>query len=292
MDSGVKEMASPAHIYIVSGGAGTSGEQLVHTVLAQFPDSEVTVITAAHVRQPEQLEDIVAQAADTRGIIVHTLVDACLRDTLTNLAADRELVSLDLMHDLLDHVSAMLARKPIGQPGLYRQLNRDYFERVEAIEFTMAHDDGSNPQGWPLAEIVLAGVSRVGKTPLSMYLAVLGWRVANVSLVAELAVPPELFKLDPRRVIGLSIEPGQLLAHRQQRQRQLGTLGTSAYTEPAKVFEEVEATNRILKRSGFSVLDITDKPIETSADAIIKLITRRTKTKKPRSTQLSGTQNL
>jgi len=104
-----------------------------------------------------------------------------------------------------------LGQEPLGHPGLYRRLNQVYFDRVAAIDFTMAHDDGQDPSGWSEAEIVLLGVSRVGKTPLSMYLAVLGWRVANVPLVLNLDPSPELFRLDPRRVIGLTMEAGQLV---------------------------------------------------------------------------------
>jgi regulator of PEP synthase PpsR (kinase-PPPase family) len=143
----------------------------------------------------------------------------------------------------------------------------------------MAHDDGAHPQGWPQAEIVLVGVSRVGKTPLSMYLSVLGWKVANVPLVPELRQslrsPPELFELDRRRVIGLSIEPGQLLAHRQQRQRRLGALGPSAYSDPGAIYEESEAARQIFARGRFSVIDVTDKPIETTADEIVERVTRQ-----------------
>ena len=267
----------PPPIYIVSGSTGASGEQLVHTVLAQFPESRAPVIMVAHVRQMEQIEDVITRAAATGGTVVHTLVDARLRSALIHLAQERNVAAIDLMGDLLSRLSAVLGREPVGHPGLYRQLRQDYFERVATIEFAMAHDDGKNPLDWPLAEIVLVGVSRVGKTPLSMYLSVLGWKVANVPLVMELSPPPELFQLDRRRVIGLSIQPGQLLIHRRQRQRRLGAPGPSAYTDPATIYEEIEAARQIFQRGGFSVIDVTDKPIETSADEIIELITQRLK---------------
>ena len=159
--------ASPLPIYIVSGGVGTSGEQVVHTVLVQFPESQISLITTGHVRQVEQIEEVVAQAASSGGLIVHTLVESHLRSTLAHLAQERGVTTVDLMGPLLSRLSNVLGQEPIGQPGLYRQLRQDYFERVAAIEFTMAHDDGQNPQDWPLAEIVLTGVSRAGKTPLA-----------------------------------------------------------------------------------------------------------------------------
>jgi regulator of PEP synthase PpsR (kinase-PPPase family) len=265
----------PSPIYIVSGGVGASGEQLVYTVLAQFPESRVPVITVGHVRQPEQIEAVVAQASVTRGTIVHTLVDGQLRSYLVQLAQERGVVAIDLMGALVSRLTDLLGQEPAGHPGLYRQLRQDYFERVASIDFAMAHDDGRRPEGWPLADIILVGPSRVGKTPLGMYLSVLGWKVANVPLVMGLAPPAELFQLDPRRVIGLTIEPGQLLGHRQQRQRRLGAPGPTAYTDPATIYEEVEAARQVFKQGGFSAIDVTDKPIEASADEIIALITRR-----------------
>lgn len=272
---------APPPIYVVSGGAGASGEQLVHTVLAQFPQRQVPVITVGHVRRMEQVEQVVAQAVSSGGIIVHTMVEADLRAALTRQAEERGVVSIDLMGGLLARLSQVLGEEPLGHPGLYHKLHRAYFERVAAIEFAMAHDDGKNPEGWPQAEIMLVGVSRVGKTPLSMYLSVLGWRVANLPLVVGVPPPAGLFELDCRRVVGLTIEPGQLTIHRQQRQRRLGAPGPTAYTDPASIYEEVEAARRLFRQGGFTVLDVTDKPIETSADEIIERVTHRLEAEAP-----------
>jgi regulator of PEP synthase PpsR (kinase-PPPase family) len=268
--------AKPPPIYIVSGGVGASGEQLVQTALAQFPDHRVLVIVVGNVRQVEQIESVVARAKDSGGTIVHTLVDASLRSHLVGRAQAAGVQTIDLMGPLLRRMAEVLGREPLGHPGLYRQLHRDYFDRVAAIEFTMAHDDGKKPEGWRSAEIVLVGVSRTGKTPLSLYLSVLGWKVANAPLVPNLPLPPELFQLDPHRVVGLTIESGQLLLHRQQRQIRLGAPGLSAYVDPNGIYEEIQNAKQVFRRGGFSVIDVTDKPIETCADEIIRLIQRQT----------------
>jgi regulator of PEP synthase PpsR (kinase-PPPase family) len=267
--------AKPPPIYIVSGGVGASGEQLVQTVLAQFPDHHMPVIVVGNARQVEQIERVIAQAKDTGGTIAHTLVDASLRSYLVERTQAAGVAAIDLMGSLLERVAQVLGREPLGHPGLYRQLHRDYFDRVAAIEFTMAHDDGKKPEDWQGAEIVLVGVSRTGKTPLSLYLSVLGWKVANVPLVPSLPLPPELFRLDPQRVVGLTIESGQLLLHRQQRQIRLGAPGPSAYVDPNSIFEEIQNAKQVFRRGGFSVVDVTDKPIETCADEVIRLIQRR-----------------
>lgn len=268
---------TPPPIYVVSGGVGASGEQLVQTVLAQFPDHHMPVITLGNVRQVTQLKRVIAQAKQTGGIVAHTLVDDRLRAMLIDLARAEDVAAIDLMGPLLSRLEGVLKRKALGQPGLYRQFHRAYYERVSAIEFTMAHDDGQHPAGWPQADIILTGVSRAGKTPLSMYLAVLGWKVANIPLVPEVPPPPEIFKLKRDRVIGLTIRPDQLIVFREQRYRQLGVPVPLDYIDPRRIGAEVQAALRVFRRGRFAVIDVTDKPIETSADEIIKLIESRAK---------------
>ena len=261
-------------IFIVSGGVGSSGEQVVHTLLAQFPEIQPPVITLGNVRSVEQVLEAVARAKKKAGLIVHTLIDSRLRHILTQQAEGEGVVAIDLMGDLMSWIMVNYHQEPLGMPGLYRQLNKDYFERVSAIEFSMAHDDGKDPAGWSRADIVLVGVSRTGKTPISLYLSVLGWKVANIPLVPEIPPPAALFELEAGRVIGLMIEPGQLLLHRQHRQRQLGVGGSSAYCDPDHIYEEIQDAHRFFNQAGYKIINVTGKPIETCADEIIRTITR------------------
>jgi regulator of PEP synthase PpsR (kinase-PPPase family) len=264
--------ARPPPIYIVSGGVGASGEQVVRTALAQFDGADVPVVVVPRVRRPDELAAVVGEAAAAGGTIVHTLVDAELRGALAQLARARRVTAIDLMGDLLARLTGVLGRKPSGRPGRYRQLHQAYFDRVRAIEFAVAHDDGRNPSGWPEADLLLVGVSRSGKTPLSMYLAVQGWKVANLPLIGELPPPPELFQLAPRRVVGLTIAPAQLSLHRVRRQRLLGLPTDAAYAAPAAIAAEVAAARRLCRRHGFAVIDVTDRTIEDCAAEIMPLI--------------------
>ncbi len=266
-------MSTPP-IFIVSGGAGLSGEQLVRTALAQFASADVPIEIVPHVRR-DQLEDVVKRAVVSGGIIVHTLVDADLRSALLDLIRDYGVPAIDLMGPMLLHLARILDKPPIGQPGLYRQLHEDYFKRIEAIEFTVDHDDGRKPHELGLAEIVIVGVSRVGKTPLSMYLSTRGWKVANVPLVREIAPPAELFEIDARRVVGLTIDEEQLAAHRRRRAMKLGMDRQVPYTDPASLYAEMEYAQAILRRGRFAVVDITNKPIEESADEVVEHVVRR-----------------
>jgi regulator of PEP synthase PpsR (kinase-PPPase family) len=277
-------------VFVVSGGTGASGEQLVRTVLVQFPDSQVRVITESHVHHAKQIEETVTEAAKREGTIVHTLVDPALRQALVDTARRHHVVEIDLMGPLMRQLTTVLGQEPIAHPGRYRRLRRAYFDRVGAIEFSIAHDDGQRPEGWSQADIVLVGPSRVGKTPLSMYLAVLGWRVANVPLVPDLPVPQALLSLDRRRVFGLSMEAGQLAFYRRERQQRMGGRTLGAYADPHRIHEEIEAARAVCRRHGFSVLDVTDRPIEASADEVVDLLTRRLGSKAHQSTGPNETQ--
>jgi [pyruvate, water dikinase]-phosphate phosphotransferase / [pyruvate, water dikinase] kinase len=257
-------------IFVISGGVGASGEQVVHTLLAQFPKNAVRVITVGNVRQSEQIAGVLEKAQRIDALVVHTLVDPLLHDHLVRESYRLQVQAIDLMGQLIEWVTKKVGIAPKCQPGLYRQLHKEYFDRVSAIDFTMAHNDGKNPDGWPQAEAVLVGVSRVAKTPLSLYLAVLGWKVANYPLVPQVPISESLFSLDPQRVFGITLEPGQLLQYRLRRQRQLGAPGPSAYVDPQAVYEEVENALKVFRRGRFTIIDMTDKTIEQGADEIIR----------------------
>ncbi len=261
-----------AAILIVSGGTGASARQLVRTVLAQFPNADVQVEIAPLVRTSAQLADVVAQATASGALIVHTLVDVTLRRALVTLAHEHHLVEIDLMGQAVDQFARHLGQMPLGQPGLYRKQNEEDFKRIEAIEFAVAHDDGKRAHELAHAEIVLAGVSRVGKTPLSMYLATLGWKTANVPLIKDIPPPAELFQIDPRRVVGLTIEAGQLVIFRQRRARRMGMISLPTYSEAAASGEELEYARTVLRRGQFRMIDMTDKPIEETAQEVLNLV--------------------
>lgn len=257
-------------IFVVSGGVGACGEQVVNTVLAQFPDASVEVVTLGNVRESAQLDRAADLAAESDGIIVFSLVDAGLCAYMRKIADRRGITALDITGPLLDTLAKRLNMPPLGQPGLYRRLHREYFDRVAAIEFTMSHDDGRNQETWHEADILLLGVSRTGKTPLSIYLSVLGWKVANFPIVPGLEIPDILFRQDASRVIGLTLSPDRLLTFRRHRSGMLGMRERTDYVEPAKVVEELEFAGRLFAKGGFEVMDVTDKTVEASANEIIK----------------------
>ncbi|MEF3274548.1 MAG: kinase/pyrophosphorylase [Chloroflexus sp.] len=262
-------------LYVVSGGAGAVGEQVARLTLSQFEEADVPLIVVPNVRTTEQIAEVVTQAAQQNGTILHTLMEPALRRELMRLAREMGVVEIDLVGSVLSRLATVLQKEPLGKPGLYQMRRSSYFARLDAIEYTVEHDDGNKPRDLHQADIVLVGVSRVGKTPLSMYLAVLGWKVANVPLVREIPLPNDLFQIDPRRVIGLIVEAEQITARRRWRQRRMGIQLGGSYTSLEAAVDEIEWARRIFRQHGWTTLNVTDKSIEESADEIISLISRR-----------------
>ena len=262
-------------IYIVSGGKGLAGDAVVKSVLIQFPNNKVPVVIVPDVLNQEKTDEIISKALITKGVIVHTMVDPEARKMLIDSCVQSGVHHFDLVGDLSDYLSNLLNTKPISKPGLYRLSHIAYFKRVEAIDFTLKVDDGQNPEKIDQADIVLTGVSRTGKTPLSVYLAMFGWKVANVPLVPGIEPPDELFKADPRRVFGLNISATYLIAQRANRVKSLHMDDDTDYINSKKVGEELALARRIFERGGFTEIQITNKPIESSANEILNMLTSR-----------------
>ncbi len=265
-------------LYILSGGVGASGEQITRTVLAQFPEADVKIEIFPKVFTEHRVEQILCKAVEQGAIVAHTFVDPKLRRFTRQHAEEMDVVAVDLVDSLIQTLAEKLERKPLGKPGLYRHLYRSYFARIDAMDYALAHDDGQKPHEWNQAEIILLGPSRVGKTPLSLYLSVMGWRAANVPLIPGVDPHPHLFKVDQPQLIGLTMAPCDLIEHRKHRQSRLGLSEEHAdYVDPVKVYEEVDAIEKLLKRHKVPLIDVTGKPIETSADQIIRMVRRKIK---------------
>ena len=262
-------------IYIASCGEGINAFNLVESTLVQFPDNDISVVKVAHIRSESQVDELIDKVRDIESLIVHTLVDSNLRKYLTRKGIDNHIVTIDLMGPILSKIQAFLNKDPLEKPGLYRQIHQIDLKQVSAIDFALAHDDGLNPDTLIGAEIVLLGLSRAGKTPLSMYMAVMGWKVANIPYVPGVPMPQTLDQVDRRRVIALNINVEQLLSHRKMRQESLGTSDIYSYVSKQDVEDEIQNAQKYYIAKGFSMINVSNKPIETSAEEIIEMITRR-----------------
>ena len=265
----------PPPIYVVSGGRGLAGNNMVQSLLIQYPDNRISVIIVPQVSSESEIYDVVRKAKADGGLIAHTMVNPDLRNIINETAAGFKVKVIDFMGELANYLDQTLDTEPLKHPGLYRELNYQYFDRIESIEFTLSHDDGMSPERLRQAEIILTGVSRAGKTPLSVYLAMYGWKVANVPLVKEVPPPRELFEVDPKRVFGLHIGMAQLIAHRIKRLQGWNNQRTEDYISEKSVREEIRHAMFVFERGGFSVLNVTNKPIESTANEILNLMAKR-----------------
>ncbi len=263
-------------VYVVSDATGTTGRRVVQAALAQFSGAEVAVELKPGVRTGKQVKKLVKEAARAGGTIVHTLAVPELRHVIVEEGRAYHVVTIDLMGPLVARLQECLELSPSTRPGLLQQWDESYLRRTEAIDFAVRHDDGRNPDDLPEAELVLVGVSRTSKTPISIFLAYRGWRVANVPIVADLDPPSALFRVDRSRVVVLTVEPERLVLLRKARANRMGRGLALRYASLNHVQRELGHAELLLRRQRWTTVDVTNKSIEECAAEIIALQHRRT----------------
>jgi regulator of PEP synthase PpsR (kinase-PPPase family) len=271
----MSEEKKSQRIYIVSDGTGRTAEQALNAALYQFSDVDVKFITKAKVRTEQKIRQVVQEAEKTGGFIVHTLVTDKLRDVMLHSGRKYNVDTIDLLGGLLRRLSEKFAVSPAEKPGLFDQLNKSYFRRVESMEFALRHDDGQRVNELKKAEIVLLGVSRTFKTPLSIYLAFREWFVANVPIVISEELPPIVYKLPPSRIFCLDTNARALSELRRSRQDYLrGAIGE--YDEPEYVRIELMYARKIFSENpDWSIINVTSKPIEEIASEILTIKSKK-----------------
>jgi regulator of PEP synthase PpsR (kinase-PPPase family) len=249
-------------VFIISDGTGRTAEQVLSAALVQFENMKVQTKIYPHVSTEKQILEIIAEAGLTKGLVVFTVVSQKLRDVINKQCRLYDLETIDLIGPLLAHFSHHFSYEPSEKPGIYYEMNKSYFKRIEAVEYTLRHDDGQRIEELDKAEVVILGVSRTVKTPVSIYLAHKGWLVANIPIVLGIEPPDELFSIPPERVFCLVTSPTHLAELRKVREKHLGgNLGD--YAKPSFVLKELEYSYSIFRRQpGWTKIDVTNKPIE------------------------------
>ena len=263
----------PVELHIVSDSTGETAARLVQALEAQFPDQEFEEVRHPRVESVEDLELTVRSARGRPAVVVYTLVEPEMRDAMRRLCRRARVHYCDLLGHPIDAVARVSGQAARMTPGSRAPLNPAYFRRIEAMEFAVKYDDGFRP-GLDEADIVLVGVSRTSKTPLSIYLGYLGHKVANVPIVKGIEPPKELFELDPAQIVGLTIEPHRLADIRRERVRNLGG-GNRTYAALAEIYDELEQAAALHRRLGCPVIDISELSIEETAMRIIRLVESR-----------------
>lgn len=256
-------------IYVLSDSIGETGEQVARAAVSQFNPDKYEVRRFPYITADDQIREIFEEAKSERSIIIYTIVIEKLRNYVINMGKKFEIPVVDLMTPALDALEEVLEYEPKRESGLIRKLDDKYFKKVEAVEFAVKYDDGKDTRGIKKADIVLVGVSRTSKTPLSMYLAHKHFKVANVPLVPEVPVPQELFVKDIKKVFGLIANPFKLNEIRQERLRSLGLNNNANYASIERINSELEYSKEIMEKLGCTVIDVSNKAVEETAGIVM-----------------------
>jgi len=269
MDNSMK----PITVFVVSDFTGETIEIVTKAAIRQFENVNSTIKRFRYINNEQRGRRVLDEAVETGAIITCTLVDHEVRKWFVNQARVMDIDVIDVLGPMLDIFSTKLDMEPLEKPGLAHQMDEAYFKRVKAVEFSIACDDGSNSQMLNDAELVILGVSRTCKTPLSMYLAHKGIMTANIPIVPGLDPPEEIYTIDPQKVIGLTIRPEKLQQVRKERLQMMGLDPEgSSYGKIENVMDEINHARKVMKNIGCKVFDVTEKAIEETAQEIFTFL--------------------
>ena len=256
-------------VYILSDSSGETAELVMKAGLSQFTPNNHNVKRIPYVEDKHTIDDALAMMEGETAIIGYTLVNPELRSYLNEKASEMNIEVIDIMGPMMEVLERTFQQKPRLEPGLVYKLDKEYFRRIEAIEFAVRYDDGRDPRGIARADIVLIGVSRTSKTPLSQYLAHKRLKVANVPVVPEVNPPEELFRIDKSKCIGLRISPEKLNEIRKERLKALGLGDHATYATLNRIEEELRYFDKIVNKIGCDVIDVSNKAVEETANIIL-----------------------
>lgn len=263
------------HLHLLSDSTGETLENIAKAALAQFDGVEIIKHFWPMVRSEKHLNRILSEVADNPGLVIFTIVNRDIRSKLERECRHLGLPSVPALDTVTDALSNMLGQEAKARPGRQHILDAAYFARVEAIQFTIAHDDGVGWENWEEADILLAGVSRTSKTPTSIYLANRGYKTANIPIVPESPPPDSLYHLKNPLVVGLITGASRLVQVRRNRLLSLNQAPETDYVNEEKVKEETQYARRMFADNGWPMIDVTRRSIEESAAAIINLYNER-----------------
>ncbi|HWQ72353.1 MAG TPA: pyruvate, water dikinase regulatory protein [Desulfitobacteriaceae bacterium] len=259
-------------IYVVSDALGETAEFVSRAAAAQFSGVRTRIRKVPYVRDESHLDEIIEEALYENAILVYTLVLQELRLYLEQKAKEKGLQIIDILGPLIDALAKQTGLDPSHIPNITHRLDEQYFRKVEAVDFAVKYDDGRDLRGVFYADVVIIGVSRTSKTPMSMYLAHKGIKAMNIPLIPEVQPPEELFQISPRKIVGLNIRPDALNQIRTERLKTLG-LGTVAdYASLERIMLELEYAKGIMEKIGCPVIDATNKSVEESASIVLEIL--------------------
>lgn len=267
------------NICILSDSLGNTAEHVAKAAVAQFKNNNFLIKKFSHIKDEKELDFALNEINELKNkIILHTIVKKELVSKIAIYANEHDTKCVDLLTPLLDSMSLVTGQDPLEETGMLRKMNDRYFKRVESIEFAVKYDDGKDPRGVLKADLVIIGISRTSKTPLSMYLANKNIKVANIPLVPEAKLPKELFEIPSKKIIGLTNSPEKLNEIRTERLRTMGLSSTNAsentYANMDRILEEIDYAEGVMKKIGCPIINVANRAIEETAEKIIIYLKR------------------
>ena len=259
------------YIFILSDSLGETASHVARAAMNQFLNKDYVVKKYNYVRDTESVEEIVLEASKHKSMILFTTVLEDMTNTIVRLCEQHQVLHHDILSPVLTQFTSFFSDKPVRKPGTMYKLDDDYFERVAAIEFAVKYDDGKDLRGLKYADVVLLGISRTSKTPLSMYLSHKNVKVANVPLVPEIQVAKEIFQVPKNKLIGLTNSPEKLNEIRIERLRALGLSSDVEYANFDRILHELDYAERVYKQLGCPVINVANKAIEETASIILEI---------------------
>lgn len=256
------------NIFIVSGGTGRTVKKVINASLIQYPDVDVDIVTFSDIRRKSEIRKVIIEAKKHKALIGFSLMDNKLRKYIKNKCKKEDVILVDVMGDMVYKMSKLFSIDPLQTPGLFNKINQDYFQRIDAFQFTFKHDDGARIEDIHEADIVLLGVSRTFKTPLSIYLAYKGFFVINIPIIDGMQPDKIINTVDPKKVFCLNTHADKLSKIRETRNKKLGKY-VKDYTNVNKVKNELIFAMRYYNlHPEWTIINVTNKPIEEIASEI------------------------
>ena len=263
-------MTQELNLYIMSDSVGETGLRLAQAVAAQFPNFEAHYVRCPFIHTEEKIYSALDEAKKENALAIMTFVTSGFAQLATHYAKDQGVIAIDVMSPILSGIKSITHEEPNHVPGAVHDLNERYFDRISAMEFAVLYDDGKDPKGFLEADIVLLGVSRTSKTPLSLFLANRNLKVANLPLVPNAHIPEEIWSVDPKKIVGLTTDASVLMEFRRQRMIAYGLNPDTAYSARDQVNQELKFAEDLYKKIGCMVINTAHRSIEETATLILE----------------------
>lgn len=260
------------NLFVISDSAGETATKLAQATMAQFPSVNFCLYRRTFIRSREALIKTLADAKEVNGIILHTLISENLVELTNDFCEQSGLYNIDVLTPTVDEVTRRTGILPSREPGALHHLNENYFRRIKAMEFAVKYDDGKDPRGFLEADIILLGVSRTSKTPLSLFLANKNLKVANLPIVPQAHIPKQIWEVDPKKIVGLTNDPDMLNSIRKERMISYGLNPDSAYANIDKIREELAFANELYQKIGCVIINVATLSIEETASMILNAL--------------------